>query len=34
LWHLAYVFLGVDITPSTETLNFLGERKELIVSIR
>jgi hypothetical protein len=28
------IFLGVDISPSTETVNFLWERKELISSIR
>jgi hypothetical protein len=27
---LACISLGVDISPSTETLNFLCERKELI----
>jgi adenine-specific DNA methylase len=26
----AYISLGVDISPSTETLNFLFERKELL----
>jgi hypothetical protein len=27
---LAFIYLGVDISPSTETLNFRCERKEII----
>jgi hypothetical protein len=30
LWHPAFISLGVDISPSTETLNFLCERNEVI----
>jgi hypothetical protein len=29
-----FIYLGVDISPSTETLNFLYERNELMSSIR
>jgi hypothetical protein len=30
LWHSAYIYLGVDNSPSTETLHFLWDRNELI----
>jgi hypothetical protein len=30
----AFISLGVDISPSTETLNFLYERNELISLIK
>jgi hypothetical protein len=28
-----YIYLGVDISPSTETVNFHCERKELITEL-
>jgi hypothetical protein len=34
LWHPYFISLGTDISPSTEIMNFLCERKELVIVIR